>query len=81
MKAREVRNRCQGKVDLQVLHCIEALAEHQSVIREQLLQLATIVQGMQDLLMNNVIIAENMKSALDMMKSTDPEDGDDGPTH
>ena len=81
MKAREVRERLQGKVDPKVLYVLEALAEQQSVIREQLLQLATMFTAIQDLIANNITIAGNMKDALDMMRSTDPGDGDDGPTH
>jgi len=81
LKAREVRERCQGRVDPQVLQCIEALAEQQSVIREQLLVVAQMYDRVIDMVASMVTVADNMKGALDQMQVRDPGDGDDGPTH
>ncbi len=42
LRAREVRDRCKGHVDERVMYCIEALAEQQGVMRQQLNELAQI---------------------------------------
>jgi len=79
MKAREVRERLSGKVEPEVSHVLEALAESLSVQKEQLLQLATMYDGLLNMNAQVVEVATNMKGALDQMKSIE---GDEvkGPT-
>ncbi len=43
--AREVRDRCKGRVDNQVMYCMEALAEQQGVMRQQMQEIGRILDG------------------------------------
>jgi|TARA_B110000240_G_scaffold162087_1_gene181471 hypothetical protein len=79
MKAQEVRTLLQGKVDADVSRVIEALAETQSVQREQLLVVAQGYDRICEMIGSVMTIAGNMKGALDQMKSIEG-DPTDGPT-
>ena len=79
MKAREVRELLRGKIDPAVSSVIEALAEDISVQKEQLLQLATMYDGIINMNAQIVDIAGNMRGALDQMKSVEGDEVD-GPT-
>ena len=78
MKARDVRDRL-SKVDMppQVMYVLEALAERQEQNNKQLLELATMFDMMTSTLQNMMVIASNMKGALESMRQIDPND--DGP--
>lgn len=70
MRAREVRERLKGKVDPQVSFCIEALAERQSVISEEMLVMAQHIDQMANLLSNFVQVAENMQNVAEKLQKT-----------
>lgn len=74
LTAREIRTRISGHCDPQVMYCIEALAEQNSVLRQQLMELAIQQNGLIDLIGNFGIVAENMKDAINSMKRIDPDD-------
>ncbi len=80
MKAREVRERLKGRIDPEALHVIEALAEQQSVFRQQLLELAMQLDSMVNIIAQFTVVAENMKNTVDSMKGVQGDDVDD-PSH
>jgi len=59
--AREVRDRCKGHVDERVMYCIEALAEQQGVLRQQINEIAQTLDGA-------ISAIGNLASALGVMK-------------
>lgn len=59
--AREVRDRCKGHIDTRVMYCIEALAEQQGVIRQQLNDMAQTLD-------QTINAVSNLASALGVMK-------------
>ncbi len=61
LRAREVRDRCKGRVDPQVMYCLEALAEQQGVMRQQLTELAEITD-------QTINAVNNLAGALGVMK-------------
>ena len=80
LTAREVRTKITGRCDPQVMYCIEALAEQNSVLRQQLMELAMQQNGLIDLIGNFGVVAENMKDAINSMKGIDPDDGGEAVT-
>ena len=79
MKARDVRATCTGKADPAIVTAMIAIAEALQVQKEQLLQLATMYDGLINMNAQIVDIASNMKGALSQMEST-AGDEVDGPT-
>ncbi len=59
--AREVRDRCKGRVEPQAMYCLEALAEQQGVLRQQLNDLAQTLD-------QTINAVSNLASALGVMK-------------
>lgn len=80
VKAREIRERLRGRVDPEVLFVLEQLAEHQNVLREQIMELAQSVDGCINILNQVTQIAVNMKQVTDTLQGKesfddlDPED-------
>ena len=75
--AREIRERCKGRIDEQVMYCLEALAENQGVIRQQVMDLALLLDGMSTIITDFTHVASNMKTAIERMQHM--EHADDGP--
>lgn len=59
--AREVRDRCKGRVDQSVMYCLEALAEQQGVLRQQLGDIAQTLD-------KTINAVGNLADALGVMK-------------
>lgn len=72
--ARTVRERLRGRIDPEVCQVLEALAEYQSVQRQQLLDMAMQLDQMMSILNDVVQVGANMKSVLNTMKKRDPDD-------
>jgi hypothetical protein len=81
LKAREVRERLQGRVDPQVSYCIEALAEQQHVMSQKLVELAGMFDQLVNLMDGMTQIAANMKSAVDTLSKKDSVDDVGDATH
>ncbi len=75
--ARDIRDRCKGRVDAQVLYCLEALAESHGVLRQQVIELALLLDGMSTIITDFTHVASNMKTAIERMQHM--EHPDDGP--
>lgn len=74
MKAREVRELLNGKCEREVMYCIEALAERQSVLQQQIMELASQMDMMVSIINQLTQVGAEMKNAVDAMKGIDPED-------
>lgn len=61
LRARDVRDQCKGRVDPQVMYCMEALAEQQGVLRQQIIDVAKTLDGA-------ITAISNLASALGVMK-------------
>ncbi len=59
--AREVRDRCKGRIDTEVMYCLEALAEQQGVMRQQINDVAQTLD-------QTINAVSNLASALGVMK-------------
>ena len=68
IRARDIRDRLKGRVDEQVMYCFEALAENQSAMRQQTMELASQMNQMADIIASFTVVAENMKNAVETMK-------------
>jgi len=75
--AREIRERCKGRVDEQVMYCMEAMAEHLGVLKQQITELAMMLDQQTNILTDLTVVAGNMKSVVDRVKHL--EHDDDGP--
>lgn len=65
LKAREVRGRVQTMgFEKGTVYCLEALAEQQSVIRQEARMLAQMLDQMIDIVTQLAAVGENMKSAV-----------------
>jgi len=73
MKAREIRERLAGKIDPQVLYCLESIAEQQNVLREQLMTMAMNVDQVINIVSDFSQIAANMKQTVDVMKGKESD--------
>lgn len=71
IKAREVREMCHGKVDPNVVKVMEALAEEQNAIKEQMVMMAQTIDQMTNIIANVVTVGENMKNTVDSLKRMD----------
>jgi DNA integrity scanning protein DisA with diadenylate cyclase activity len=81
LKAREVRVMLKGKAPEEVSHCIEMLAEEQTVIKMTLVELAQSIDQITNIVTDFVQVAENMKSVSDKVNTMmEPEDDLTGPT-
>jgi hypothetical protein len=78
LRARDVRDRCKGRVDPNVQYCIEALAEQQYQLDKGLVAVAALVDQMSDIIKNFVAVAENMKKAVDVAKQHGIPDDEGG---
>jgi DNA-binding transcriptional MerR regulator len=74
MRAREIRELLDRNADPKVLRVLEALAEQQGVLREQIMTLAEQQDQMLSILNGVVQVAHNMKSVTDRIQGKDPED-------
>ena len=72
MKAREVFERCNKKADPEIVTCMVAIAEKQSVMRQQIMGLAMQMDQMADIIGDFTTIASDMKETIDSMKKIDP---------
>lgn len=75
MKAREVRERLNGKCEREVMYCMEALAERQSVLQQEIMELASQMDIMVNILNQLTQVGVEMKNTVDALKRIDPEDG------
>ena len=73
MKAREIRERLQGKIEPQVLYVLEALAEQQNVLREQLMTMAMQQDEVINIVGQFSQVAANMKHTVDVMRGKEHE--------
>ena len=81
LKAREVRVMLDGKIAPEVSHCIEMLAEEQTVIKQTLVEIAQSVDQLTNIITDFVQVAENMKSITDRVNNMmEPSDDFTGPT-
>ena len=80
MRAREVRERLKDKVDPQVSHCIEALAEQLGVLQQQLMDMALMQDQVVAIVSNFVNGLEGMKEATESMNKIKGDDDESGPT-
>ncbi len=80
MKAREIRERLKNKADLQVSHCLEALAEQLSVQQQQLMDMALMQDQVVAIVSNFVNGLEGMKEATESMNKIKGDDDESGPT-
>ena len=80
MSAREVRERLKDKVDPQVSHCIEALAEQLGVQQQQLMDMALMQDQMVAILGNFVNGLDSMKEATQSMDKIKGDDDGSEPT-
>ncbi len=87
MKAREIRELLQGKVDPIFVDTLCALAEDQSVIRQEVKGVAVLVDQMSDIIMNFMGAMEHgarlqsgamNKSASDIVSSIEGNEDDTG---
>ena len=67
MKAREIRERLQGKVEPELMFCMEALAENSSAQAEEVMAMAQMMNSLTDILMQLGGATEHMKNAVDEM--------------
>ena len=67
IRARDVRERCKGRVDPEVMYCMEALAEQQSVYTQQFAEMAQLLDAMSSIITKYAAVAEHQKSAIDRM--------------
>lgn len=77
MNARAVRERLKGKVEPDVLFVLEHLAENQSILYQQVIECAQLVDQISNIVTDFVGVATNMKSAIDAMQKYGPGEGDD----
>lgn len=75
IKAREIRERLGNKVDPDLLYAMCALAEQQSVMRHQLMELSQLVDKQTDIIRDLVSFSEAVGSAFEKVK--DKEDSTD----
>lgn len=75
IKAREIRERLGNKVDPDLLYVMCALAEQQSVMRHQLMELSQLVDKQTDIIRDLVSFSEVVGSVFEKMK--DKEDSTD----
>ena len=80
MKAREIRERLKNKVDVQVSHCLESLAEQLSVQQQQLMDMALMQDQVVAIVSNFVNGLEGMKEATESMNKIKGDNDDSGPT-
>lgn len=81
MKAREIRERCNGRVDPNVQYCLEALGEQFSVMQQQFVMLAQQLDQITNIISDFTVVAENLKNTAEAMKKVQGDEDDDGPTH
>ena len=74
MNAREVRDRLKGRIDQQAMYVLEALAEQIGVQRQQMKELAMMMDQQTNILTNVVSVAENMKHVTDRLQHMEHED-------
>lgn len=80
MRAREIRERLKGKCEPNVMYCLEALAEQQVVIQQQLLECAQAVDQMSNIITDFTQVATNMKNTVERLQGIKGDDIDE-PTH
>lgn len=68
MKAREIRERLKGKIEPELLHCMEELAEHQSAQAQEIKMLAELLDKLTDLLLQLGTVTEITSNAVDDLK-------------
>ena len=74
LNAREIRDRLKGRVDQQVMYVLEALAEQQGVLRQQMRELAMMMDAQTNIITNMVTVAEHMKTVTDRLKHMEHDD-------
>jgi hypothetical protein len=68
VKAREVRERLQGKVDPELVICISGIAESLSAQQQEITTLAAMLDKLTDLLLSLGTTIEGTQNAVDTMK-------------
>jgi hypothetical protein len=76
MRGRDVRDRCKGRVDPNVLYVLEALAEQQHAIDKGMGEVALMIQRMADIQLMQVQVADNMKNFIDSHRRPDDDLGE-----
>ena len=76
IKAREIRERLKGRITPELSTVLEALAEEQSVVRQQQLDTAQAIDKITDIVMQFTTVAENMKSVIESMERKRDDNGE-----
>ena len=71
IKAREIRERLKGKCDEGIIFCLCALAEDNSVLRQQLVEVAQSIDKMAEINDMMIQVAGNMKSTIETLRKKD----------
>jgi hypothetical protein len=80
LRARDIRDKLKGKVDLAVIQTLEVLAEQQHQLDKALGDIVLLTNQMADITSSYVSVAENMKKTIDAHRI--PDDGEEaGSTH
>lgn len=77
LKAREVRERCKGRVDPQVMYCLEALAEQQGVIKQELMELAKGFDQVLNIMNTLVTVGEQVRTHSETLNKMRGQGDDD----
>jgi hypothetical protein len=74
MKAREIRETLQGKVDPKLLHCMCEIAETASAQQQEITELANIMNGIIDNLLKLGVTIESATSKIESIRGEGIED-------
>ena len=71
MKAREIRERLQGKTDPEIVICLTALAESLSSQQQEIMALAELQNRAMDTLLQLGVTVESATNAVDKIRGSD----------
>lgn len=74
LRARDIRDRCKGKVDPNVMYCLEALAEQHGVLTQKITELALLFDQHVDLISQVIDVSSGLKDAVYRMQHMDHDD-------
>ena len=71
MKAREIRERLQGKADPEIVTCLTALAESLSAQQQEIMALAELQDSAMDTLLRLGAVVESATNVVDKIRGSD----------
>ncbi len=74
LRARDVRDRCKGRVDPAVMYCMEALAEQHGVLAQKLVELSMLFDQHVNLISQVIDVSSGLKDTVARMKHMEHED-------